>query len=351
MHTSPMAGIGFHAVGALLSSFCYTPQKRVRRWSWQTYWMTQAFFCWCLLPLLGAWLTIPGLRAVLAEAPCGPMAWSFFLGAVYGIGGTAFGLAIREIGFSLTYAIAIGLSAVLGTLLPPLARGEMGEIWTQNGSGWVIGGIGIGLLGIALSGWAGTRKEADLGSGAAGKDFHLGKGLLLSLLAGILSATYGFALEAGKPIAGVAAAHGAGDFAGNVVYLFANSGAFLTTLAYCLWLGLRHRTLGELTELPAGPEKAGLPLNFGMAALTGCLWYGQFFFYNLGHLRMGDYRFTSWGIHMILLVLFSNLVGVLFREWSGCSPGTRLLVKAGLGVLLASILSLTYGNYLHAEQP
>jgi hypothetical protein len=30
-----------------------------------------------------------------------------------------------------------------------------------------------------------------------------------------------------------------------VVYIFSNTGAFLTTALYCLWLHTRHRTLGD----------------------------------------------------------------------------------------------------------
>ena len=80
--------------------------------------------------------------------------------------------------------------------------------------------------------------------------------------------------------------------------------------------------------------------------VTGTLWYAQFFFYNLGHVRMGPYAFTSWAIQMILLVLFSNLLGVLFREWKGCRPRTRLAITLALAVLVTAILLLTYGNYL-----
>ena len=83
-----------------------------------------------------------------------------------------------------------------------------------------------------------------------------------------------------------------------------------------------------------------------MAALTGLFWYGQFFFYNLGHVRMGAYEFTSWAIHMIMLVLFSNLIAVVFREWKGCRLVTWAAIGLALLVLVLAILSLTYGNYL-----
>src|SRR3954467_12045550 len=112
--SNPMLGVALHAVGAWFAATCYTPQKKVKGWSWQTYWITQASFCWFLLPILGAVITIPELAAVLREAPSAAMWKSFLLGAAYGIGGTAFGISIRYIGFSLTYAIAVGLSGVLG---------------------------------------------------------------------------------------------------------------------------------------------------------------------------------------------------------------------------------------------
>ena len=83
-----------------------------------------------------------------------------------------------------------------------------------------------------------------------------------------------------------------------------------------------------------------------MAFLTGTLWYGQFFFYNLGHVRMGNYEFTSWAIHMIMLVLFSNLLAVVFREWKGCRGRTRTAIALGLLVLTLAILLITYGNWL-----
>jgi L-rhamnose-H+ transport protein len=338
--------VALHAVGATFAATCYTPEKRVKGWSWQTYWITQAFFCWFLLPMVGAWLTIPQLGEVLREAPRDAMLRSFLLGAAYGIGGTAFGISIRYIGFSLTYAVAVGLSSVLGTLVPPLIKGNLGATFSKPGAGWIAAGIVAGTLGIAGAGWAGRFKERDLSRQQQAVQFSLLKGLLLSLLAGVLSAVYGFALEAGEPIADVATAHGAGMWRGNVVYIFSNTGAFLTTAVYCLWLHARHRTLGELVELPSGSEKVSLPLNWAMAIVTGLFWYGQFFFYNLGHVRMGHYKFTSWAIHMIMLVLFSNLVGMALREWRACRRVTHTTIGLALLVLVGAVLLLTYGNYI-----
>ncbi len=346
--TNPFLGIGMHAVGATFAATCYTPEKRIRGWSWQTYWISQASFCWFLLPIVGAAMTIPDLVVVLREAPTDAMLHSFLLGAAYGIGGTAFGISIRYIGFSLTYAIAVGLSSVLGTLIPPLVKGTLLTTLNKPGAEWIIAGIVAGTLGIAGAGWAGRLKELDLSAQHGNGEFALGKGLLLSLLAGVLSAVYGFALEAGEPIADVASLHGAGVWRGNVVYIFSNTGAFVTTSIYCLFLHVRHRTLGELVRMPAGWSQAYLPMNWLLSLVTGLFWYGQFFFYNLGHVRMGHYKFTSWAIHMIMLVLISNVVGVVLREWRSCRRLTHRTIAAALLVLIAAVLMLTYGNYLGA---
>ena len=61
-------------------------------------------------------------------------------GAAYGIGGMAFGFAIGYVGYSLTYALAVGLSAVLGFFLTPLIQGKLGEITSSTGGGAVKSG-------------------------------------------------------------------------------------------------------------------------------------------------------------------------------------------------------------------
>ncbi len=339
-------GVLFHAIGASSASLCYTPEKKVKGWSWQTYWLAQAFVCWLLLPLLVAVITIPDLMLVLKEAPTAPMWQSYLLGMGYGVGGTAFGMAIRYVGFSLTYAIAVGISCVLGTLLPPFISGELSHILSGNGAGYLMSGVGLGAAGIAVCGLAGRSKEKDIEKAVqqTSSSFSLSKGLPLCLLAGVLSALYGYALSVGQPIADVAALHGAGNLQGNVIYIFANSGAFVTTALYCIYLHRKHKTIGEYSS----NQGHSLTTNYLMAAITGLLWYGQFFFYGLGHTRMGKFAFSSWAIHMILLVLLSTVTGLLLKEWKQTSTKTIRLLSVAIMILIVAVLLLTEGNRIGA---
>jgi L-rhamnose-H+ transport protein len=362
------ASIFFHAIGAAAAACCYVPQKKVRGWSWQSYWLTQAAFCWLLLPIAGAFLTVPDFWQVVQEAPRGAMLRSFLLGAAYGIGGTAFGVAIRYVGFSITYAAAIGISTVMGTAYA-IAKGNTGlaeaaaniqSFLARTGANWVVVGIMIGVGGVVLCGIAGRWKERDQAQagGTVASSRKLLIGLALCLLAGMLSAVYGISLTEGAPIAQLAERHAAGHtvmgidaatFCSNAIYPFSNSGAFLTTALYCLFLHAKHRTLGEIVALPEGEEKACLPVNWTLAILTGCLWYGQFFFYGFGHfyiMKVAGFEQTCWAIHMILLILLGTLIGVVFKEWKGCQSRTYLGLALALALLIAGKLLLDYGNYL-----
>jgi L-rhamnose-H+ transport protein len=348
--TNAINGVSWHATGAFFAANCYTPQRYVKRWSWETFWMVQAAWCWLIWPIVGAACTIPQLLDVLREAPALPVIVCFLLGMAYGVGGTAFNISIRYIGFALTYAIAVGLSAILGTFIPPLVKGEFGKIFEKTGAEWVMAGVVLGALGIAVCGIAGRLKELDLQESSGGTgEFSMIKGFLLSLLAGGLSAVYGIATDTSfiiAPVVKLAAEHGAGYWEGNIAYLIVNPGAFLTALLFSLYLAGKNRSLGELKQLRPGSERASLPVNFLLAMLTGTLWYGQFFCYNLGHVQLGPLKVTSWAIHMIMLVLFSNLVAVTFREWKGVRLRTRAAITLGLAVLLTSVSFLGYGNYV-----
>jgi L-rhamnose-H+ transport protein len=275
------------------------------------------------------------------------MVHTLLLGMLFGIGGTAFGVAIRYLGFSLTYAIAIGISCVLGTLFTPLLSGELAAQMARPGTAWVLAGVAAAAVGILVSGLAGWLKDNDLRkSESLPEGFQLVKGLFFCILAGVGSAIFGISLDVGRPIAQIAADQGAGQFQGNVIYIFSCGGAFLSSAAYCLYLHLRQGTLREYVTLPSGGRSSTLAVNFSMAALTGILWYGQFFVYGLGQVRMGAYKFTSWAIINAMIVLFSALVGLVLREWKGCRPRTWVALSAAFILLLVAVGLMTYGNYL-----
>lgn len=351
MQTNPFMGVALHSIGAFSSSSCYTPQKQTKLWSWEIYWITTAASAWFILPIVGAFVTIPNYLDVLAASPPEAMLRSFLLGLVYGVGGLTFGLGIRYIGFSLNYAIAIGISAGLGTLMPLIWHPNDGFVWTiaekfRDLPGLVVlAGILISLFGIALCGWAGALRERSSGDSPSKYSFRVG--VPLAIIAGTLSAVFNFALLAGEPLEKAAMANGASELLKmNAIYPFSNGGAFVTNAVWCVVLIVRNRSGGQLLRLPK--KGAGtLAFYYLMALISGAFWYFQFFFYGMGHAHMGTrYGFTSWALHMSMLILFSNLYGWLFREWDGADKVPRRVLHAGMAVIVLATLIITIGNYL-----
>src|SRR5690606_20579873 len=148
-----------------------------------------------------------------------------------------------------------------------------------------------------------------------------------------------------QPIADIAYSHGAGAFQTNVIYLFSNTGAFLTTAIYCVFLHNKNKTWLEFKKI----NSSSLPWNYILAVLTGMLWYSQFFFYGLGHVRMGSYKFTSWAIHMLMLVLFSMVAGLVLKEWKQARRPTVIILLIAILILIAAVFSLTFGNSLTTD--
>jgi L-rhamnose-H+ transport protein len=90
-----------------------------------------------------------------------------------------------------------------------------------------------------------------------------------------------------------------------------------------------------------------LAFYYLMAILSGAFWYFQFFFYGIGHWHMGQkFGFTSWVLHMSLLILFSNFYGWLFQEWTGSAKWPRRVLHLGMAVIVVATLIIAYGNWL-----
>lgn len=76
-------------------------------------------------------------------------------------------------------------------------------------------------------------------------------------------------------------------------------------------------------------------------ALAGVLWYSQFFGLEMGKSFLTDSPVLlafSWSILMSLNVTFSNVWGILLKEWKGVSNTTIAVLILGLVVLISSII-------------
>src|SRR5262245_9458695 len=222
MAPNPPLGVVLHGVGGLMSAIFYLPYRRVRFLAWETYWLVGGVFSWLVAPWIIAVLAVPNLVTTMSHVPARSAALSFMFGMLWGIGGAMFGLTVRYLGFALGTAMALGYCAAFGTLLPPIFSGEFGEVIRTNSGLIVMGGVGVCLLGIVISGLAGMAKERELPDKekqAAVREFSFKKGVWVATFCGVMSACMSYGFAAGKPIATLAVTHGASDLWKNLPVL------------------------------------------------------------------------------------------------------------------------------------
>lgn len=345
MIANPILGTGLHAIGGISAASCYLPSTKTRQWSWHTFWLVQATFAWVIMPIIVGLLTVPGFLNIVINAPSKPFWTAFLLGVVYGFGGMSFGKAINQIGYSLTYTISIGISAVVGTILPLLIFGGLEHYFSRIGGMIVLTGMVLSMLGVTICGWAGFNKERDLKEIAVGVKFNMTVGLFLTIVAGVLSGVFNLSLEFGQPIADMAAQNGAGNFEGNAKMIISTSGCFMVNFIWFIIVAIRKKTLKEFLPNKHLSGK-NVFMNWSWSALAGTLWCLQFFFYGLGHVKMGNFQFASWVLHMSMLIFFSYIVGMIMKEWKTVKPKTYIILIMGLFILVVSFCVTSYGSYI-----
>ena len=338
-------GIFLHALGGWAAGSFYIPFKKVRNWAWESYWLVGGFFSWIIAPWVIAFVTVPSLISVLRQAPPAGILWCYVFGLLWGVGGLTFGLSMRYLGISLGFAIALGFCAAFGTVIPPIFTGKFGGLITHASGLTTLAGVLVCLAGIALCGWAGIFKERELSEQqkkASVKEFNFAKGIWVAVFAGIMSACMAFGIAAGKPLAALAMEKGTTPLWRNsIVFICVLAGGFTTNFIWCVFLNIKNRTTKDYLRSDA-PRVA----NYFFSALAGVTWYMQFMFYGMGTTQMGKYDFSSWTIHMAFIIVFSNMWGLIFREWKGTSRRTHQVVLTGILVLILSTLVVGFGNYL-----
>ena len=336
---SIIIGLLIIAIGAFCQSSSYVPINRIKEWSWESYWIVQGVFAWLAFPLLGALLAVPSgesLFGLFAQAPSFNLWMTIFFGILWGVGGLTFGLSMRYLGVALGQSIALGTCAALGTIMGPVLLNiffpELNAL--QSLTAAVLIGVAVTLLGIAIIGVAGSMKSASLSEEekkAAVKDFNFPKGLTIALLAGFMSGCFNVGLELGKDI-------NFGELTDPMfrtlpATLLVTLGGFVTNAIYCFYQNQKNKTWGDYGKTAVWGN------NLLFCALAGALWYSQFFGLSLGRsfFEAGSAMDTlSFCILMALNVTFSNVWGIILKEWKGCNSKTITVLVCGIIVLIFS---------------
>ena len=320
-------GLLIIAIGAFCQSSSYVPINKIKAWSWESYWIVQGIFAWLIFPLLGALLAVPSGESLFAMYAAIPKAslLTILFGALWGVGGLTFGLSMRYLGVALGQSLALGTCSALGAILGPVFTGHAHDLTSS-----VIIGVVVTLVGIAIIGVAGAMKAREVGNGSGVKEFNFGKGIAVALLAGFMSACFNIGLSFGEPLTWEATPD---IFKSLPATLLVTFGGFLTNAVYCFSQNTKNKTWSDYKQGSLWRH------NLVFCALAGLLWYSQFFGLSIGKGFLAGYPVLitfSWCILMALNVVFSNVWGIILKEWKGASKKTIIILVIGLAMLIFS---------------
>ena len=147
-----LKGIFLHLIGGLAAGSFYIPYRRVKGWSWESYWITGGFFSWLIAPWLIALLTVPALLAVFHVVDFNVLFWAYFMGVLWGIGGLTFGLTMRYLGLSIGMAVALGFCSFFGTIIPAVYNHTFVLLFSSLSGFITLAGILVCVIGIFICG-------------------------------------------------------------------------------------------------------------------------------------------------------------------------------------------------------
>jgi L-rhamnose-H+ transport protein len=321
-------------VGAASAASFYAPIEKVKRWSWETTWAVAGLFSWILLPISVSWLLLPSFPAFYASMGSHLLLKVALFGAMWGVGNVSYGLTMRYMGMSLGIGVAIGVTLVVGTLIPPLLHGQAVMLFTTRGGQYTLAGVLVALIGVATVSYAGHQKELQLRGEV--REFNVKLGLLLAVLCGMFSSGMSFAIDAARPMEAAALHLGVNPlYAALPSYVIIMGGGAVVNMSYCF---IRLAALKRISLRDDLAQSGGTLVRNGLlAAAGGIMWYLQFFFYAWGAANVPQRLFyVNWMLHMSMYVLCGGLVGLALGEWTGVASRPVRLLWAGILVIIAA---------------
>lgn len=327
------------------------PMKVVRRYQFEQIYFVAMLSGLVIIPWLVVLTTVPNLFAAYAMVDPKVLIKSNLFAMSWGIANVLFGLCIIRIGAALTGALLSATGVIVGVTMPMLIKAsglfsDAPNVASPAGI-TVISGVVVMILGVIMVTVAGFGRERSNQQSddqkvndkkAGGGGFLLG--MILSILAGVLSSGISFAfIYSQAPIVNAMKAQGAGEVSANIaVWAMGLIGGALVNVLYAAYLMTKNKNWSELWNWPGDAFLAsffGIQFIIAMVLLgKGMVWLGV-----LG-------ASVGFGIQQAMQILGTQAVGFISGEWRGVHKKPLTWMLLGICILLLAVILMGYGNTL-----
>jgi L-rhamnose-H+ transport protein len=345
MSNVPLA-VGLTLIAGILNGSFAVPVKYAKIWKWENIWSVWGIVGMLLFPWFMVYLTVPDVVGFYQHIGLRTLLLPIGFGVGFGLAQIFFGLGIAALGIALNFAIAIGLSTVLGSLVPLVAL-QPQLIFTSKGM-VILSGVVLVLVGIVFCAVAGRLKEKgaqtlsqDLQGGTEKEQVSFKVGLIICILAGVGSPLINFGLAFGTPLISHAAevAVRPGSQA-NVIWAPLLTASLAPYLIYCAFLWEKNNS---------GPRffHRGTAINWAFGAIMGVFWFGSTLLYGAAAAGMGALGpILGWPLFMSSIIITSNVWGFATGEWKTAGGKARTTMVGGILFLILGFVTLAISGRL-----
>ncbi len=327
--SSVPVGIAVAVAGGILNGSFAIFLKYKSPWRWENFWLVYSFVALLIFPLIWIAIVIPTSPQILAHLSFGMLMAPMFFGALWGIGSILFGLGVERIGMSLTFTIVIGLATIIGTIVPLLSSGA---VLSPSTLFMIIAGIAILIIGTAVSGYAGLRRERMLEAEASGaRPRQYGFGLLMAIVSGIISPMNNVGFAYAKNIISLAASFGASPHWSPLVAIEAVIfGGFFVNAGYALFLLFKNKSFALFRHVQIKPVTGSIA--------AGLFWFGGIGLYAIATAYLGELGTSvGYAINLATGIIATNVLGIATGEWKGAGSAIKIQLLS-MAVLVAGII-------------
>jgi len=332
-----IVGVAWVLLGGILNGTFILPMKRMKVWGWENIWLAYSVVAMVVMPWTLAFATVPHLGDIFRQSSWGALIKIMVFGVGWGVGSTFFGLGIARIGMALGYAIVLGITASLGSLLPLIIL-HPERLLTRPGYA-LMAGTALVTLGLSCLAIAGRKREKEtqphaLQTATTGFAF----GMIICVLSGIFSAMLNFSFVFGKELVDRSLAGAGALMAANPVWALALTAGFLANAGYCAILLHKNQTWSVFLK------GKGLAYGAGIVVM-GLLWFGAIVAYGVGAATLGALGgIVGWPLLMTMTVITANFWGAVTGEFARASRTSRYYWWSGIATLLVAIYVVSLGG-------
>lgn len=286
--------------------------KNYKPFSWAAFW---GIYCLlCLVTVIGfAWILVPSLPGFIKYYKILPV----FCGMLWGVSAVGFSKAIDKIGMSMVYGISMGISTIVGSVMPMILNSAL-PVGREAVNLYI--GLILTVIGVIIITVAGVKRDGGTKGSALG--------YLLSILSGLGSGAMNIGFNSSEFLGYELMSLNYSQIAISAVkWLPVLVGGSIMGIIWCVFeLFIKNDWHTVILK--------GSAVRSAKLFMVSIIWYAALLLYGLSIIILGEkYSSVGWILFNALALIISTAWGLKTGEWKNHS---KKLLFMGCTVLIAA---------------